>query len=190
MVYSIESGDPASIFAIDSNGVITVADASSLNTQASYDLVVSITDNNGTGLSVAKTVSVTLVDLVSDPVGVNLTEDQLYRFSGSDFVDNTGDTVTRVEITSVPSNGRLFLHGEIVSNGQVVSMSDIVSSGFTYLPASDMAGSDSLTFRIGDDAGFSATTAILTFTIAAEADSNPIVIGDQLGSLDGRDRRQ
>lgn len=185
LTYSIVSGDSGGVFAIDTDGIITVADAADLNNQASYDLVVAITDNNGTGLSVAKTVSVTLVDLAADPVGVNLTEDNVYRFSTADFVDNTGDSVTRVEITSVPSKGSLFLNGIVVTNGQVISASDLASSSLAYVPAANDSGSDSLTFRIGDDAAFSPSTAVLTFTIAAEADLNPVVLGNQLDSIDG-----
>lgn len=185
LTYSIESGDADGVFAIDSDGVITVVNDTDLNNNATYSLIVAITDNNGAGLSVAKTVNITLVDLESDAVGINLNEDSPYRFTSSDFGDNTGDPVTRVEIVSVPTQGKLFLNGEIVVDGQIVLMTDIASSGFTYLPASNESGSDSLTFRIGDDAAFSPSTALLTFTVAADADLNPVTLGDLLDSIDG-----
>ena len=185
LVYSIVSGDTDGVFSIDANGVITVVDATDLNANPTYNLVVAVTDNNGAGLSVAKTVNVTLVDLVSDNVNRNIVEDSTYRFTGSDFSDNTGDTVTRVEITTVPANGKLFLNGNVVTNGQVIDYSDITASRLTYVPLANDANNDSLTFRIGDDASLSATAATLTFTVAPNADLNPVVLGDHLYSLDG-----
>ncbi len=185
LVYSIVGGDPGSVFAVDSDGVIAVADDASLSSTTTYQLVVAVTDDNGAGLSVAKTVNVTLTGLEAEDVNAGLTEDQVYRFTSSDFADSSGDTVTRVQIASLPTNGTLLLNGLEVTLGQVVLMTDVNLSGLAFVPFNHFSGAASFDFLIGDNAGFAAENASVNFTIAPDADSNLLALGDRLESLDG-----
>lgn len=187
LVYAIDSGDPDSIFTIDSAGIITVADSAKLDydTTTSHRLVVTVTDQAGAGLTVAKIVTVEVEPLAAVDGNLNINEDAIYVFSGTNFQDNDGDTVTRIQIETLPVGGTLLLRGEGVTAGQQINLTEINQGTLVYLPNQDGSGADSFTFRLGDAGGISSTTGTITLNVAAVADLNLIGTGDQLVSMDG-----
>ena len=185
LAYAIVGGDPNGVFGIDGDGRITVVDDTTLDSVAQYSLVVAVTDGNGSGLSVAKTVNVEINDLFASDLNKSINEDQPYSFSPTDFADNNGDSATRIVVTQLPSAGSILLNGNAVAVGNEIDLTVVDEGKLTYVPASNSSQNISLGFRIGDADKFATYETILNIEVVAKADKNFVAVGDQLESLGG-----
>ena len=132
-----------------------------------------VQDDDGTangGQDTDQTPNVVTFDVVSvndEPTGADNTvttlEDTDYVFTTADFgFDDPNDTpnnnLLNVIITTLPTNGTLFLDvgasapGAVVA-GQAISAADVAFLTFTPLPDENGAGYDSFTFQVQDDDG-------------------------------------
>ena len=120
-------------------------------------------DSAANGVQASNTVTSTIdITAVSDaPAGANNTvttnEDQAYSFTPANFgfsdpLDNPGDTLKRVLITTLPVNGMLKLDSINVSSGDSIFASDITAGKLTYIPVTNGNGSayTSFTFQVED----------------------------------------
>ena len=93
---------------------------------------------------------------VSD-VAVTATEDTPYTFVEADFAagfsdPNSGETLTRIRIDSLPSNGTLILNGAEVVTGQEITLAELDASvgaqtGLEYRPNQEYCQTDTFTWN-------------------------------------------
>ena len=176
------TNDAGGRYAIDSNtGEITVAD-SSLIVAPSHTLTVAVTDGKAT-VTTDYTVHNSNKNLAPETADSSITarEDITYTFSESDFpiIDpNVSDSISEIQIESLPDDGSLILNGSALSTGATVSVSDIQAGNLKYLAEADDNGSaySSFTFNVADRLGLYSTEAkTMTIDVTAENDA-PIVV--------------
>ena len=114
---------------------------------------------------------------VSSDSSVSVTEDVAYVFSASDFgySDIDGDSLSKVRITELPTNGALRLNGVLVTQNQEIIRANIDSGLLTFTTAANQngVGYDSFVFRLHDGteySGYAALTTHLSGTFNANAD--------------------
>ena len=130
------------------------------------------TANGGVNLDATpNTLTIDVTSVNDAPSGTNNTittlEDVDYAFSAGDFgfSDSAdGDALSAVYITTVPTNGTLYVDingdgivdvGEAVSATDVIALADIIAGRLKFKPAADANGTgyDSFTFQVQDDGG-------------------------------------
>ena len=139
-------------------------------------VTVLLNDNGNTGTGggadqMLGTVNVDITAVNDEPTGANNTvttnEDTDYAFSAGDFgftdpID--GDSLSAVVITTIPTNGTLYLDanldgnidgGEAVSATDAITIADITAGRLKFKPAANANGTsyDSFTFQVLDDGG-------------------------------------
>lgn len=174
LAYSITAGDPLNGFAIDSNGNITISDASvlDLNFDDGTDLIATLTITVSDG-TFSDTVDVTIrvTDLNEEPQGTDKTvtaiEDVDYVFQELDFGfsdPEDGHNFAAVQISSLPGSGTLYLDsnldgvvdiGETITVNQIVSVADINAGRLKFRAATGDfgVGYASFNFQVQDDGG-------------------------------------
>lgn len=122
---------------------------------------------------------------VSD-VAVDVVEDTPHVFTEAEFAagfsDVDNDTITAVQIVSLPTNGVLLNNGVLVSPGEVIDIADI--GLLQYIPFSEFNGTDSFTWRGSDGLDPSATAATMTLNVS-EVNNAPIGGDDTFGTAEG-----
>ena len=134
---------------------------------------VAYTDGNSTNETVTSAPTAAVANVNDAPVGASNTatvlEDGSHTFSLGDFGfwDAEGDSLMKVRVTALPSQGALTLDGITVVWNQEILSSDIVAGKFHYLPSIGTTGirSDALMFQVHDGAVYSAASYALTLTI-------------------------
>ena len=168
--YTITGGNTGGAFAIDSDGLITVANTGVLNFEVtpSFILAVRVTDSGSPALSDTATVTITLIDVNEAPV-----------IQGESY-QAIGNTVLQVAAASSAPAPMVFFRGNLLANdgdpdaayqlhtelgsaspGAVVTVTP--TGEFTYLPPAGVT-SDSFTYRVVDQFGLS-TPATVTITL-------------------------
>ncbi|GAA5511055.1 hypothetical protein Rcae01_06568 [Novipirellula caenicola] len=171
LLFSISDGDtnPANdVFAIDaSTGEITVLNGSLLDyeTQATYDLTVTVTDNaSPTPASTTATVRINVSDINEVPVanddtvnGIN-TAVHAFDVRVNDFdVDGDNLTVTMINGASVTFPASIPLPG--------VGTLDLVGPGnFNFTPNAGYTGSSTFTYTVSDGTLIDTATVTLNIT--------------------------
>ncbi|MCX7055618.1 MAG: VCBS domain-containing protein, partial [Proteobacteria bacterium] len=90
---------------------------------------------------------------------ITTAEDSTYVLTAADFgfsdANDTGHSLNRVEITTVPAAGTLTLNGSAVTAGAFVSVADITGGKLIYTPAGNANGTAyaSFSFQVEDDGG-------------------------------------
>ena len=136
-----------------------------------------VQDDGGTangGIDTDQTPNTMTIDVTSvndAPSGTNnavtTLEDTDYTFAAGDFGFNDtadGDALTAVYITTIPSNGTLYVDangdgiidaGEAVAATDTITLADITAGRLKFKPAADANGTsyDSFTFQVQDDGG-------------------------------------
>ena len=107
-------------------------------------------------------------------------EDASYTFTASDFafadLDPT-DTLSRVEIDTLPTSGALTLSGAAITAGTIITLADINAGHLKFVPAADENGDGytSFNFKVGDIAAiFSVNANTMTVNITPQNDA-PVV---------------
>jgi hypothetical protein len=95
-------------------------------------------------------------------------EDNPQHFTAADFTaqfsDSDGDSLVKVRIVSLPTNGMLKLGGVPVTAGQVIAAADL--GNLVFVPALNFNGLTSFTYTASDGiAGFALTPATVTLHI-------------------------
>ncbi len=157
--------------------------ASTLLTLTGSDLGNTGSGGTRTGSDTA-TINITAVN--DAPAGTNgtisVTEDTVYTFSRADFgfTDVNDNALTRVILTTLPSQGTLKWNGAAFAAGDFVTTADIDLGLLTYTPVANAAGTavTNFTFQVRDDGGTAnggsntdASPNTLTIDIAAVNDT-------------------
>ncbi len=116
------------------------------------------------------------VAAVNDPPTVDdatftLNEDSTFTFTQANFTslfnDNDGDSLTEIQINSLPSSGTLAVGGTPVTLGATVSAANLMN--LTYVPAANVSGDFTFSWSANDGTVFSPTGTI-TMSVAAVND--------------------
>ena len=110
----------------------------------------------------------------------SLNEDSSLTFATADFTGafsdpDTGDTLQKVRITALPTNGTLKLNSIAVTLDQEIATANL--NTLTYTPAANFNGSDSFSFNGADNFGFAAGAATVSLQVLAVNDAPSFTIG-------------
>ncbi|WP_429086270.1 tandem-95 repeat protein [Brassicibacter mesophilus] len=101
-------------------------------------------------------------------------ENSTLSFTQTDFtnnyIDKDGDSLTNIQITSLPDNGTLKLNGANIAINQVIPVADLNSINF--VPNADWHGTTSFKWKGYDGEIYSSNEATLTIQIEAIVDSD------------------
>jgi len=133
--------------------------------------------SDGTTFSGDATMAITItVNQVPTSTGgsVIMRTNILKYFAVSDFqfsdVDS-GDTLSEIKVTSLPTHGELLLNGEAIVLGayhenDVIPRSEI--GLLSYLPDADYVGPDSFNFQVSDGTDYSVANATMTISVTTD----------------------
>ncbi|OKH52130.1 hypothetical protein NIES2101_15965 [Calothrix sp. HK-06] len=106
-------------------------------------------------------------------------EDNTINFSSSDFgsqfTDIDGNNLSKIKITSLPTNGILKLSGADITLNQEIAATDIVN--LTFTPGANFNGTINFSWNASDGSVYAAKDSTLTLTI------NPINDTPVLGNI-------
>ncbi len=168
LTVSLVTGPANGTLALNADGTFSYTPTDDFHGTDSF--VYRIDDGNG-GSSTA-TVSIVVNPVNDVPSGANKTvtiaEDASYGFSLADFGfsdADTGDALSSVTITTLPTNGMLTLDGVAVAAGQVVNAGDISKLSFT--PDADETGRaySTFSFQVSDGSAADPTANTFTFNV-------------------------
>jgi VCBS repeat-containing protein len=197
------SGTLAQPTAIAGVGTITInADGSYIftpNVNYAGNLpLITYTVSDGTATASAN-LSISITDVNDAPAGTDKTitakENQSYTFSADDFgftdpTDSPSDTLSAVQITSLPTAGTLTLNGFAVNAGDLIALADITKLKFT--PALNATGNAyaAFTFQVKDNGGIAnggidldPTPNTITFNLT-NANSAPTAVSDTATAIE------
>ncbi len=154
---------------------ITVPDGSS-----SFTLGLEVTaSEDGETSTVTSSVSIdtpagnSAPEAANDSVTTN--EDSAYTFTTNDFgySDSDGDTISSVQITTLPTTGSLTLDGVAVSSGDTIIEADITAGKLVFTPEENSDTNETISFKVSDGTAWS-DTATTTINVDAVADAPTI----------------
>ncbi|MEQ9439569.1 MAG: tandem-95 repeat protein, partial [Cyclobacteriaceae bacterium] len=100
-------------------------------------------------------------------------EDETMAFTAADFTnqfsDADSDPLTKIQITSLPANGTLFLDGVAVAENDEIDAADL--SQLTFVPNPDFNGTTAFTWNGHDGFQYSDSEATVELTIDAVQDT-------------------
>ncbi|MBN1765387.1 MAG: hypothetical protein JW860_09035, partial [Sedimentisphaerales bacterium] len=106
---------------------------------------------------------------------VNTDEDTAYTFEAGEFNFNDidGDTLTRIQITTLETVGSLKLNGMDVTLNQEILVADINAGNLTYTPQPDESGSpyDNFQFKVHDGTEYSVDSYTMTLLVGSINDA-------------------
>ncbi|NGZ05237.1 MAG: DUF4347 domain-containing protein, partial [Magnetococcales bacterium] len=97
------------------------------------------------------------------------------------FADVEGSTLSKIQITTLPTVGSLTLNGSAVALNQEILAADILASLLAYTPAANASGTNYATigFKVNDGTDYSASALTLTLNVTAVNDA-PTATNDTL----------
>jgi hypothetical protein len=151
------------------SGVASVTETAN-NTVGTYSIIASA---NG----IATPANFSLTNTNTRPVVTNVskggTEDTTVSFASADFTDQftdgNGDSLTRIQITALPTKGLLQLGSVNVTLNQEITAAQL--STLTYIPNPDSNGLDSFSWNGSDGLDYATTGATVNLNIAAINDA-------------------
>ncbi len=163
---------------ISDSGNFTYTPNSDYNGEDSFSYKVS----DGSDESETQIVTITILSSNNEPtansVTINTNEDTPYTFTtdnfSSGFSDTDGDTLVKIQLTELPSNGTLQLEGESVVISDEITRSNL--SNLTYTPNENYNGSDSFK-GYGYDGETYSNEATMNISIASIND--PVTISGE-----------
>ncbi len=128
-----------------------------------------VNDGNSLSENIGKII-IHVLDTNALPIAISsditIFENESYVFSPANFemTDFDGDNLTTIKITTLPTNGNLFLNASPVLAGQTLSLFQILH--LNYLPNSGFGSPfDSIGFRVSDGIEFSENVANITIHV-------------------------
>lgn len=97
------------------------------------------------------------------------------------YTDLEGDTISAMQIVTLPASGMLTLYAQPVTAGDVVYIYEI--ENLLYIPNTDFNGSDSFVFNATDGADYAVSSATVAITVTPINDS-PTDIVSSVASFD------
>ncbi|MEM7456034.1 MAG: DUF4347 domain-containing protein [Planctomycetota bacterium] len=82
------------------------------------------------------------------------------RAGDFNFTDQTGDSLVRIRISTLPTNGTLYFEGSPITSSLGILATDLDLDKLTYEPNGDFYGVDSFTFRVHDGTHLSTAAAV------------------------------
>ncbi|PAX51883.1 DUF4347 domain-containing protein [Brunnivagina elsteri] len=112
---------------------------------------------------------------------VTVDEDFTYIFSTSDFnfADVDGDTLQKIQITSLVTVGSLLLDDVAVNLNQEINTVDIVAGKLKFTPVANANGLNyaNFSFKVGDGEVFSSSNSVMSVNVNAVNDAPTFSIG-------------
>ena len=131
----------------------------SLDHETENTVTVYVTSTDSSGTDHTESFTINVGDTNENPVSTDgsaiIDEETLYRFSPADFSftdEDDGDSLSYVQIDTLPAKGVLELNGSPVAVGNQILPSDISAGNLTFLPDNRESGNDyaSFQFRVSD----------------------------------------
>ncbi|MBD2461517.1 tandem-95 repeat protein [Oscillatoria sp. FACHB-1407] len=139
------------------------------------------TGSDGTSFAAtASTVTLAIAAVNDAPTLTNVSkvinEDTVINFSSNDFIgafsDLDGNSLVKIQITSLPTNGTLRLGGSLVTINQEIAVAQLNS--LTFTPNTNFGGTISFGWNGSDGTLYAATAATVNITVNA-IDDPPVV---------------
>ncbi|WPP49752.1 tandem-95 repeat protein [Catalinimonas niigatensis] len=103
-------------------------------------------------------------------------EDESLAFAATDFSshfsDGDGDPLTKIQITTLPDHGTLYLNGVVINANTEIAVADL--DLLTFVPDADFNGSTSFIWKAHDGFQYSDVDAKVELTVSAVQDK-PVV---------------
>lgn len=166
------------------DGRLVVRDTTVLDSLATHTIVIRSTDVEGQTVTQTFSIHVdpnALPTSANSSISAALNEAREFGLANFPYADTDGDAFARVQITSVPAVGTLFLDfddDDVVDGGEQVQVNfnDVVTSAqltaglLKYLHTA--AGTATFNFRVSDGAAYSASASTMTITITNDLDGD------------------
>ena len=159
----------------------TSAKIADLTADTEYQVQVRATNEDGDGgWSDSGTGSTSVLVVNKAPTAsdssVTTDEDRAHTFAAGEFSfsdTDSGDTLSLVEVVTLPSDGTLTLDGTDVTVNQDVTESDIDADKLVFTPAANANGTGyaSFTFKVSDGTDKSASAYTMTVNVTAVNDA-------------------
>jgi hypothetical protein len=147
---------------------------------AGADAAVVVADLTNNGITVTANVAPT-----ASNGAITVNEDTSYTFVANDFNfsdADSGNVLTQVQITALPSTGTLSLNGVAVTANQAITKADIDAGKLTFRGAIDASGAANTSFQFKVHDGTEYSTASYTETV------NITAVNDAPGFTKGADQ--
>jgi D-Tyr-tRNAtyr deacylase len=173
---------------IGSNGGYTFTPAANYNGSVP---VATYTVSDGKGGSDTSTLTISVTPVNDPPVAVNdtlsgtedtsltITSDNLFGADGTGLnndYDIDSANFSSITITTLATNGTLYLNGTAVTLNQVISATDIAANKLTFTPNANFNGAASFNYTVSDGA---LSSNVATVTISVAAVNDPPVDGNE-----------
>ncbi|MDH5513090.1 MAG: hypothetical protein OEY27_07760, partial [Gammaproteobacteria bacterium] len=140
---------------------------------AQISVRVSYTDGQSGNETITSAQTAAVVNVNDAPVAADGTVTSAgnarYVFQQADFgySDVDGDSLLKIRVTAIPSNGLLTLNGIDVTLNQEIPAADIAAGKFSFTPPTTNAGivSETLQFQVHDGTVYSTSSYTLTLNI-------------------------
>ncbi|GFZ33597.1 hypothetical protein CSC2_41230 [Clostridium zeae] len=164
---------------INEDGTISYTPDHNYNGTDSFSYTIS----DGNGGTATTTVSINVNEVNDAPAVGNISkngpEDADINFTSGDFstkfTDIDGDSLVKIKIVTLPSNGVLKLNGVSITVGQEILTSDL--SKLTFTPNSDWNGTTSFQWNGNDGIAYAAENGTVSMTITPVNDV-PVAAAD------------
>jgi hypothetical protein len=154
----------------------TIAAGQAIVTQTANDTVGSYSVSaSANGIATPASFSLTNTNTrpVVTPVSKTGQEDTPVSFTSADFTDqftdDNGDSLSKIQITALPTKGTLQLGGVNVIVNQEITATQLAT--LTYVPNADSNGTDSFGWNGSDGLDYATTGATVNLTLAAINDA-------------------
>ena len=132
-----------------------------------------IVDSASSAITIPVTVSAVNDAPTSTNDSITVKEDTTYTLTVADFgtySDVEGNSFNHVTISSLPTNGTLYLNGVAVTVGTHISTTDIANGKLTFVPTSNTDTDSSFNFTVSDGTLNSTSTYTTTIIVDPVAD--------------------
>ncbi|MDQ8003742.1 MAG: Ig-like domain-containing protein [Pedobacter sp.] len=139
--------------------------------------------SDGTAYSTPSTVNISVTAVADKPVLTDIaksgTEDTTLPFTSADFTDSftdaDGDNLTKIQIVSLPANGKLQLNGVDILVGDEIAAAQLAN--ITFVPNANWNGTTSFKWNAFDGTAYANVPEDVEITIAAVNDI-PVAVND------------
>jgi hypothetical protein len=120
-----------------------------------------LTSLSSSGIAIDDYIQIEVVSVNDPPIAldsvITAIEDMPYTFRQADFLydDVEHNSLSAVIIETLPAQGRLILHENLIAEGEIISVEDIRQNNLVFVPEENATGArfTEFEFRIIDDGG-------------------------------------